>query len=99
MKLATLNEVDNRATCPLCQCYSPIEPAGWGKGQTVQAGAGEAGGGEGVLRGGAGEEEAAAAGRRGPPTAEIEMGRTWVSAGQSRWAGPAAAHRKQTNTV
>lgn len=98
MKLTAINEVDSRATCPLCQCYSPIEPAGQGRGQTVQAEPGEVGGGKGVLRGGAGEEEAAA-GKRGPPTAAIGMGRTWVSAGQSRWAGPGAAQRKQTITV
>lgn len=45
------------------------------------------GGGEGALRGGA-DEEGAAAGRRGRPTAATGTGRTWVSAGQSRWAGP-----------
>lgn len=98
MKVKTLKQVDSRATCPLCQCDSPIEPAGQGRGQTVLAGAGEVGGEEGVLRGVEGEE-GAAAGRRGPLTAAIEMGRTWVSAGQSRWAKPGAAQRKQTNTV
>lgn len=73
-------------------------PAGQGTGQTVQAVAGEVGGGEGALWDGAGEE-AAAAGRQGPPTAAIETGRTWVSAGPSSWAGPEAAESKQTKTI
>lgn len=51
-----------------------------------------------MLGGGAGEEGAAAE-RQGPPTAAIETGRTWVSAGQSRWAEPKAAGRKQSNRV
>lgn len=98
MKLMTSKRLDSRATIPLCQCYSPIEPAGQGTVQTVQAGAGEAGGEEGVQRDEAGEE-GAAAGRQDPPTATIETGRTWVGVGLSRWAEPEAAGRKQANTV
>lgn len=75
------------AVCLLHQRYSPTEPAGQDRAQTVQAGADEVGGGAGVLRGGADVEEAAAE-RRGRPTAVIGKGRTWVSAGQSRWGGP-----------
>lgn len=87
-----------RATCLLHQRDSPIEPAGRGRGQTVRAAAGEAGGGEGALRGGA-DEEGAAAGRPGRPTAAIGTGRTWVSAGQSRWAGPWERGRANAHSV
>lgn len=56
------------------------------------------GGGEGALGGGADEEEAAA-GRPGRPTAATGTGRTWVSAGQSRWAGPLGGEETQTHAV
>lgn len=56
------------------------------------------GGGEGALRGGA-DEEGAAAGRRGRPTAATGTGRTWVSAGQSRWAGPWERGNANTHAI
>lgn len=57
-----------------------------GRAQTVQAGADEMGGVEGVLGGGGGEEEEA--GRWGHPTAATGMGRTWVGAAQNNSEGP-----------
>lgn len=67
--------------------HSLIEPAASDRGQTVQAGADEVGGGEGVL-GGGGDEEGAEVGRRGHRTAVTETGRTWASAGQNKSGGP-----------
>lgn len=76
--------------------HSLIEPAASDRGQTVQAGADEVGGGEGVL--GRGGDEEAEAGRRGHRTAVTETGRTWASAGQNKLGGP-QEKKKQSKTL
>lgn len=71
----------------LYHSHSLIGPAASDKGQTVQAGADEVGGGEGVL-GDEGDGEGVEAGRRGHRTAVTETGRTSASAGQNKLGGP-----------
>lgn len=56
------------------------------RGRTVPAGAGEVGGGRGVLGDGVGEEGGAR--RLGHWIAAMGMGKTWVSAAQNRSEGP-----------
>lgn len=73
--------------------YSLIGPAVSGRVQTVQAGAGEVGGGKGVWEDGGGEE--GEAGRSGHWTAEMGMGRAWVSAAQNKSEGPNRDQREK----
>lgn len=68
-------------------------PAASDRGQTVQVGADEVGGGEGVLEG-EGDEEGVEVGRRGHQTAVTETGRTWASAGQNKLGGPGEKENK-----
>lgn len=72
--------------------YSPIGPAASDRVQTVQAGAGEVGGGKGVLGDEGGEE--GGAGRPGHWTEGRGMGRAWVSAAQNKSEGPGETKRK-----
>lgn len=78
--------------------HSLIVPAASDRGQTVQVGADEVGGGEGVL-GGEGDEEGVEAGRRGHRTTVTETGRTWASAGQNKLGGPPEKKNKTKQDV
>lgn len=73
--------------------YSPIGPAAWDRVQTVQAGAGEVGGGKGALGDGGGEE--GEAGRPGHWTGVMGTGRAWVSVAQNKSEGPREKKRQQ----
>lgn len=65
--------------------------------QTVQAEAGEVGGGKGVSGDGGGEE--GEAGRPGHWTAGMGTGRAWVSAAQNKSAGQEEGHCRQDSAV
>lgn len=73
--------------------YSLIVPAVSDRVQTVQAGAGEVGGGKGVLGDGGGEE--GEAGRPGHWTAVMGRDRASVSAAQNRSEGPDRKGKKE----
>lgn len=76
------------------QCsYSPIVPAVSDRVQTVQAGAGEVGGGRDVLGDGGGVE--GEAGRPGHWTATMGRDRASVNAAQNKSEGPDRAREKR----